>query len=321
MVKHLHEAVKELRLTPEEWFKGIDFLTRTGQMCTAWRQEFILLSDTLGVSMLVDAINHDRPEGSTENTVLGPFYVPNSPRQENGANINLDGKGEPVVVRGRVLDQHGEPVAGALLEVWQANADGFYDVQQKGVQPDNNLRAAFTSDADGAFWFRSAKPLYYPIPGDGPVGEMLAALGRSIYRPAHLHFKVSAPGFDTVNHSHLYAGLPLSKERSGVRRQGDADRRLQKSGGSRRGGEIWLQGALLVGELGFRNDAQNGRMTPTPHTSCRRTVLSGRGRRDLTMSSAAPPLRWMRVLSEQYAMKCLAVHGHTQHYPYCYRRI
>ena len=190
VVKHLHEAVKELRLTPEEWFKAIGFLTRTGQMCTDWRQEFILLSDTLGVSMLVDAINHDRPEGSTENTVLGPFYVPNSPRHENGANINLDGKGEPVLVRGRVLDQDGKPIAGALLEVWQANADGFYDVQQKGVQPDNNLRAAFTSDANGDFWFRSAKPLYYPIPGDGPVGEMLAALGRSIYRPAHLHFMV-----------------------------------------------------------------------------------------------------------------------------------
>ncbi len=198
VVKHLHEAVKELRLTPEEWFKAIDFLTRTGQMCNEWRQEYILLSDTLGVSMLVDAINHDRPEGSTENTVLGPFYVPNSPRYENGANINLDGKGEPVVVRGRVLDQDGKPIAGALLEVWQANADGFYDVQQKGVQPDNNLRAAFISDANGEFWFRSAKPLYYPIPGDGPVGEMLAALGRSIYRPAHLHFMVSAPGFDTV---------------------------------------------------------------------------------------------------------------------------
>ena len=198
VVKHLHEAVKELRLTPEEWFKAIDFLTRTGQMCNEWRQEYILLSDTLGVSMLVDAINHDRPEGSTENTVLGPFYVPNSPRYENGANINLDGKGEPVVVRGRVLDQVGKPIAGALLEVWQANADGFYDVQQKGVQPDNNLRAAFTSDVNGEFWFRSAKPLYYPIPGDGPVGEMLAALGRSIYRPAHLHFMVSAPGFDTI---------------------------------------------------------------------------------------------------------------------------
>ena len=203
VVRHLHEAVKELRLTPDEWFKAIDFLTRTGQTCTDWRQEYILLSDTLGVSMLVDAINHDRPQGSTENTVLGPFYVPDSPRHENGANINLDGKGEPVVVRGRVLDQDGKPVAGALLEVWQANADGFYDVQQKGVQPDNNLRATFTSDADGRFWFRSAKPLHYPIPCDGPVGEMLTALGRPYIRPAHLHFMVSAPGFDRII-THLF---------------------------------------------------------------------------------------------------------------------
>ena len=198
VVKHLHEAVKELRLTSEEWFKAIDYLTRVGQMCTEWRQEFILLSDTLGVSMLVDAINHDRPEGSTENTVLGPFYVPNSPQYENGANINLDGKGEPVVVRGRVLDQDGKPIVGANLEVWQANADGFYDVQQKGVQPENNLRGVFTTDANGEYWFRSAKPLYYPIPCDGPAGDMLKGLGRSYYRPAHLHFMVSAPGFDTV---------------------------------------------------------------------------------------------------------------------------
>ena len=198
VVKHLHEAVKELRLTGEEWFKAVDFLTRTGQICNEWRQEYILLSDTLGVSMLVDAINHNRPEGSTENTVLGPFYTPNSPHRENGANINLDAKGEPVLVRGRVLDQQGKPIAGATLEVWQANADGFYDVQQKGIQPDDNLRATFTSDAQGEFWFRSAKPLYYPIPGDGPVGEMLKALGRNIYRPAHLHFLVSAPGYDTI---------------------------------------------------------------------------------------------------------------------------
>ena len=182
--------MKELRLTGEEWFKAIDFLTRTGQICNEWRQEYILLSDTLGVSMLVDAINHNRPEGSTENTVLGPFYMPNSPHRENGANINLDAKGEPVLVRGRVLDQQGKPIAGATLEVWQANADGFYDVQQKGIQPDNNLRATFTSDANGEFWFRSAKPLYYPIPGDGPVGRNAQGA-----RPQHPSARASAfPG-------------------------------------------------------------------------------------------------------------------------------
>ena len=133
LVRHLHAAVKEARITGEEWMTGIRFLTATGQMCSDWRQEFILLSDALGVSMLVDAINHHRPEGSTENTVLGPFHVPDAPRYANGANISLDRKGEPVLVRGRVLDRAGRPVAGATLDVWQANEDGFYDVQQKGI--------------------------------------------------------------------------------------------------------------------------------------------------------------------------------------------
>lgn len=198
VVDHLHAAVKEARLTTEEWMAGIQFLTATGQMCSDWRQEFILLSDVLGVSMLVDALNHGRPEGSTENTVLGPFYVPGAPHYENGANICLDGKGEPLLVRGRVTDNEGRPVAGALVDVWSTNDDGFYDVQQAGVQPDHNLRGVFTTDADGGYAFWTARPRYYPIPDDGTVGKLLAALGRHPNRAAHLHFIVSAPGFDTV---------------------------------------------------------------------------------------------------------------------------
>ena len=198
VVKHLHAAVKEIEPTHEEWLAAIKFLTETGQMCSEWRQEFILLSDTLGVSMLVDAINHRRPSGATENTILGPFYVPEAPRYENGANICLDGKGEPMVVRGRVVDTGGNPIPGALIDVWQTNEDGFYDVQQKGVQPDWNLRGVFTTDQDGAYWFRSVKPRYYPIPDDGPVGKMLAALGRHPNRPAHIHFIVTAPGYDPI---------------------------------------------------------------------------------------------------------------------------
>jgi hydroxyquinol 1,2-dioxygenase len=198
VVKHLHAAVKEIEPTHEEWLAAIKFLTETGQMCSEWRQEFILLSDTLGVSMLVDAINHRRPRGATENTILGPFYVPNAPRYENGANICLDGKGEPMIVRGRVLDTGGNPIPGALIDVWQTNEDGFYDVQQKGVQPDWNLRGVFTTDQDGAYWFRSVKPRYYPIPDDGPVGKMLKALGRHPNRPAHIHFIVTAPGYDPI---------------------------------------------------------------------------------------------------------------------------
>lgn len=198
VVRHLHAAVEEVGLTTEEWFKAIQFLTEVGQMCSEWRQEFVLLSDTLGVSMLVDAINHHRPAGATKNTVLGPFHVRGAPRYENGADISLDGKGEPLVVRGRVTDAEGHPVEGATLDVWQANEDGFYDVQQKGVQPEWNLRGIFTSDAEGGYWFRSAKPRYYPIPFDGPVGRMLSALGRHPNRAAHLHFIVSAPGFEQV---------------------------------------------------------------------------------------------------------------------------
>jgi len=203
VVRHLHAAIREASITTEEWMAGITFLTETGQTCTDWRQEFILLSDTLGVSMLVDAINHDRPESATDNTVLGPFYVPQSPHYANGADIALDGKGEPVLVEGRVTDGEGNPVAGASIEVWQANEDGFYDVQQKGIQPEWNLRGQFTSEADGAYSFRSVKPRHYAIPHDGPVGRMLEALGRGPVRPAHMHFIVMAPGFDTVT-THIF---------------------------------------------------------------------------------------------------------------------
>ncbi|MCG5077510.1 intradiol ring-cleavage dioxygenase [Paraburkholderia tagetis] len=198
LVKHLHAAVKEIEPTHDEWFAAIRFLTETGQMCNEWRQEYILLSDILGVSMLVDAINHRRPSGATPNTILGPFYVENAPQYENGANICLDGKGEPLVVAGRVTDISGNPIPNAKLEVWQTNDDGFYDVQQKGIQPDSNLRGVFTSDAEGGYSFKSVKPRHYPIPSDGPVGKLLGAMGRHPNRAAHLHFIVTAPGYEPV---------------------------------------------------------------------------------------------------------------------------
>lgn len=198
LTRHLHAAIKEIEPSHDEWLRAIEFLTRTGQMCTDWRQEYILLSDVLGATMLVDAINHRRPKGATQNTILGPFYVADAPRYENGANICLDGKGEPTLVSGRVLDTQGNPIAGATLDIWQTNDDGFYDVQQKGVQPDYNLRGLFTSDADGFYAFRTVKPRHYPIPADGPVGQLLGELGRHPHRAAHLHFIVTAPGFDQV---------------------------------------------------------------------------------------------------------------------------
>ena len=203
LIKHLHAFIKEARPSMNEWMYGIDFLTRTGHLSNDWRQEFILLSDTLGVSMLVESLNHSKISGETESTVLGPFYIKDAPKYPNGANICLDGKGEPVWVHGRVLDGKRMPIPGAMLDVWQANEDGFYDVQQRGVQPDMNLRGVFKSDDKGRYYFRSAYPRFYPIPYDGAVGDMLKALDRNPNRPAHLHFIVSALGFETVT-THIF---------------------------------------------------------------------------------------------------------------------
>ena len=203
VTRKLHEAVKEIEPTQDEWMQAILFLTRTGQICNEWRQEYILLSDTLGVSMLVETINNRKPSGATETTVLGPFHVSDAPRYDNGANICLDGKGEPLLVRGRVTDTEGRPIGGALLDIWQANDEGFYDVQQKGIQPDMNLRGVFTTDADGHYWFRSVKPKFYPIPDDGTVGAMLKALGRHPFRPAHIHFIVGATGYQAIT-THIF---------------------------------------------------------------------------------------------------------------------
>jgi len=203
LIRHLHALVKEVEPTNAEWMAAINFLTRTGQICTDWRQEYILLSDVLGVSMLVDAINNRKPSGATETTVLGPFYVSDAPRRENGANICLDGKGQPLFVTGRVTDTAGRPIVHALLDVWQTNDDGYYDVQQKGVQPDTNLRGVFSTDAEGRYWFRSSKPRYYPIPDDGPVGDLLKMMGRHPNRPAHIHFIVGADGYQAVT-THIF---------------------------------------------------------------------------------------------------------------------
>lgn len=198
LVKHLHAFIKDVELTQDEWAVAIDFLTRTGQISNGNRQEFILLSDVLGASMLVDAINHRRPSGATENTVLGPFHVAGAPELPMGSNISLDGKGESCLFTGHVRDLEGKPVSGARIDVWCDNADGFYDVQQPGIQPQWNNRGIFVTGADGAYSFRGIRPVSYPIPDDGPVGQMLNALGRHPNRPAHMHFLVSAPGYETI---------------------------------------------------------------------------------------------------------------------------
>ncbi len=197
LVRHLHDFARDVELSFDEWNLAVDFLTRTGQMCSDKRQEFILLSDTLGVSMLVDAINHRMPDGATETTVLGPFFVEARPDQADGADISGGLEGEPLTVEGSGSSPDGAPLGNATVDVWQADDDGYYDVQRPELQS-ALLRARFRTDVSGRFSFRSIMPAFYPIPDDGPVGEMLAALGRHPNRPAHIHFMISADGYETL---------------------------------------------------------------------------------------------------------------------------
>lgn len=197
LVQHLHAFAREVKLTEAEWFQGIDFLTRTGQMCSATRQEFILLSDTLGLSMLTMAINHQKPPGCTEATVFGPFFVEGAPRYENGDDVANGAAGKPCVVRGTVRGLGGEPIANAAIDVWQADAEGHYDVQIEGLGH-AQARGALQSGPDGKYHFRSIVAESYPIPTDGPTGEMLRATRNHPWRPAHLHFMIQAPGYETL---------------------------------------------------------------------------------------------------------------------------
>jgi protocatechuate 3,4-dioxygenase beta subunit len=202
LITHLHAFVREVELTEEEWFAGIRFLTDTGQACDDLRQEFILLSDTLGVSILVDALNHRLPEGATETTLLGPFYREGAPEMKLGDSIAGTTPGEPTVFSGRVTDPAGRPLPDALIDVWQAAPNGLYDNQDPSHGP-MNLRGRFRTDGEGRYRFRTVKPASYPVPTDGPVGRMLRALGRHPYRPGHVHFIVSAHGHVPLT-THLF---------------------------------------------------------------------------------------------------------------------
>jgi protocatechuate 3,4-dioxygenase beta subunit len=200
---HLHAFVREVEPTQCEWERGIEFLTDVGHMCDETRQEFILLSDVLGVSMLVDSINNRKPLGTTESTVLGPFHVVDSPVRQLGDDIALTGDPSSCVVRGRVMSSQGDPLPGALVDVWQADEAGFYDIQLPEQLPERNLRGLFTADDTGVFWFRTVVPKFYPIPADGPVGKLLRATGRHPNRPAHIHFICGAVGYIPVT-THLF---------------------------------------------------------------------------------------------------------------------
>ena len=203
-VKHLHAFVEEVGLTRDEWFAGIRFLTEVGHKCDDVRQEFILLSDTLGVSMLVEMVNQEATDGTTEPTVFGPFHVDGSPPKEFGESIIIDDDGDPLVLRGTVTNLDGEPIAGATLDVWEVGSNGLYDVQNEGHGMD--LRGIFTTDDQGRYEVRTVRPVDYTIPEDGPVGRMLRTTGRHAWRPAHVHLVAAAPGYKTVTTHAFDAG-------------------------------------------------------------------------------------------------------------------
>ena len=197
LVQHLHAFAREVKLTEAEWMQGIEFLTATGQMCNDKRQEFILLSDTLGLSMLTVAMNNDKPLGCTEPTVFGPFFLENAPRYELGDDVSNGATGEPCMVKGTIKGLDGKPVANALINVWQADADGNYDVQYADLAHPQ-ARGILHSDAEGRFHFKTILAEAYPIPVDGPVGAMLKATKNHPWRPAHLHFMIEAPGYERL---------------------------------------------------------------------------------------------------------------------------
>jgi hydroxyquinol 1,2-dioxygenase len=202
LVTHLHAFVREVQLTEAEWLTAIEFLTEVGKTSTDQRQECILLSDTLGVSVLVITLNHPADQGSAESTVLGPFYWEGAPDVPRGSNLGLGVKGEPVFYSGRVLSADGRPLEDALLDIWSGNGDGNYDMQlpeETGMKARGKIR----TDAEGRYWFRSIRPTFYAVPTDGPVGRMLRLMGRHPYRPGHIHMIVSAQGHLPVT-THLF---------------------------------------------------------------------------------------------------------------------
>ena len=206
LTRHLHAFAREIELTPDEWFAGIQFLTDAGHITDEKRQEFILLSDTLGLSALVDLMaNSEAKSDATDSSLLGPFFRENAPRLPMDADISNGASGPKLLVSGRVLDRDGKSIAGATIDTWQSSSDGFYDLQQADADA-MNFRGQFRSDAEGRFRFRSVKPSSYPVPADGPVGKMLRALARHPYRPAHVHFKIAAPGYKTLTTALYIAG-------------------------------------------------------------------------------------------------------------------
>lgn len=234
LVNHLHDFAREVQLTESEWAQGIEFLTRCGHMTDDKRQEFILLSDVLGLSMLTVAMNNEKPTGCTEATVFGPFHVEGAPDYALGADIANGAQGVPCAVSGTVRGVGGEPVPGARIDVWQSDEDGLYDVQHSGIDH-AQARGILTADANGAYHFQSILAVPYAIPHDGPVGDLLKVAGRHPWRPAHLHFMIKAQGYETLI-THVFRSDDAYLESDavfGVRQSLIADWKLQTDGSYR----------------------------------------------------------------------------------------
>lgn len=209
LVRHLHDLAREVRLTGDEWFTAVDFLERVGQISGPTRQEVVLLSDILGLSVLVDQINHANAGSTTDSTLLGPFYVEGRPRVDNGSDISGGVSGVPLFFSGTVRDTDGKPISGVHVDTWHSDSKGFYDVQQKEkLHNQSAMRALLTTDDNGRFWYRSIVPRYYPVPTDGPCGEILRAAGRSPMRPEHIHFWFRAEGYQPLITMLFRAGDP-----------------------------------------------------------------------------------------------------------------
>lgn len=203
IVRHVHEAIRELRPSVQQWRSAIEFLTEVGHASDERRQEWVLLSDLLGVTQLVEEVNAYRPKGATPKTARGPFYRSDAPMLPLGSDINLDGVGERLAVTGHVRDLDGRPVPGAVIETWQANGQGYFENQQPDLLPEFNLRGQFRADDKGDFNYRTVRPAGYRVPDDGPAGELLKRLGYPLQRPAHINFIIRSPGFETIT-THVY---------------------------------------------------------------------------------------------------------------------
>ncbi|KAJ7173444.1 intradiol ring-cleavage dioxygenase [Mycena filopes] len=207
LVTHLHDFVRETSITTEEWMGALMFLTATGKKCTDLRQEFILLSDALGVSTLVDSLNNAKPAGASEATVLGPFHTDDSADFKNGDSIATEGKGDYMYVMGRVTDTSGKPIANCLIDTWETDGHGLYDNQYENRAGPDCRGRLFTND-NGDYFFRAVVPVSYPIPDDGPVGVFFRTLGRHVYRPAHIHMILEADGFEKLTTALYWADDP-----------------------------------------------------------------------------------------------------------------